>query len=106
MPGVKNKLIINGNGLRAFGQIIKGWFRGIGTVIEGSEFLAEEIEDNNWLWEPEALEFKKEQETDCAEIDAACQTFIEALSKFHANQMDRNNRMRQWVDKKLSQKTP
>jgi hypothetical protein len=102
MPQVKNKIIINNGGARAYYQIIKGWFKGIATTMDNGEFLADEMEEHGWLQEPDALKFLEEQETDCEAIDDACAQFIEALDTFHANQMSRNDRMRRWVDSMLS----
>lgn len=103
-PAIRDKIIINDSGLRSFWFIIRGYFKGIGEVLDKAEYLGREIETNDWLFEPEALAFLKEQEAACARADAACQLAIDAVAEFHKGQMDRNNRMRVWVDKKLAQR--
>lgn len=106
MPQIRDKIIVNSGNLGSFWAIIKGWFKGINRTMAGSDFLAQEIEDNGWLQEADALEFLKEQEADCTAVDNACAQFVRALDEFHAKQMDRNDRMRLWIDKMLSQKPP
>lgn len=103
MPYAKNKFIINHGGLRSFWRIIKGWAGGLDEVMDSASFLGDEMEENDLLQDPEALAFLAEQELDCAEIDSACERFIKAQAKFHSRQMDRNDRMRRWIDKKLAQ---
>lgn len=109
MPNAPDKVIINHGGLRSFFYAISGWFHAIFEVLgpkRGAERLAWEIENNDWSQEQEAKDFLAEQEVDCAEIDKACETMIDALRKFHQRQMDRNDRMRVYIDNKLAQKTP
>jgi hypothetical protein len=106
MPYIRNKIIINDGVLLSFWFIVKGWLKGIGVVMEKGEFLAEEIEENGWLLEPDAIDFLHDQENDCAVIDAACHLFITQLADYHKKQMIRNDAMRLWVDAKLQQKQP
>jgi hypothetical protein len=103
-PYASDKIIINNGNLLSFWSIIKGLFKGIRRAMDGSEFIAQEIEEHGWLTEPEALEFLKEQEEDCAKIDAACSEFIKAQIDFHSRQADRTDRMRRWFDSKLAQR--
>lgn len=102
-PGVRDKIIINSGGLKSFSHIIKGFFEGIDESLNAGEFAAREIENNDWLFEPAALDFLKDQESDCAVIDAACNLFVSQLLDFHKKQLMRNDAMRLWVDKKLQQ---
>lgn len=107
MPNGPDKIIINHGGLRAYRAIIRGWFKGISIVLSGAMVLNQEIEEGGWSQDPDALAFLAEQEVDCAEIDNACERFLQAQAKFYSRQMDRNDRMRRWIDKKLAQqKTP
>lgn len=106
MPRLPDKLLLNCGVLLSFLAIIKGWFKGIHGVMDVSEKLAWEIEKNGWSDDPQAQEMLKQQVFDCAEVDDACKTFVKALNKFHAKQIDRADNMRVFIDKKMAQPPP
>lgn len=101
-PRIVDKIIINDGALEAFRQIIKGYFKGIEVVMDGSNTLGQEIEANGWATEQEAKDFLSEQESDCLMIDSACHLFISQLRDFHSKQMSRNEAMRLWIDQMLA----
>lgn len=106
MPRIVDKIIINDGVLRSFRRIIRGYFEGVEEVMEGGETLGREIEHWDWATEPDALDFLKDQESDCAVVDAACHLFITQLAEFHKKQMIRNDAMRLWIDKMLASQKP
>lgn len=112
MPNSPDKIIINHGGLRSFQQIIDGYMDAIATTLVGEGgrggalMLGKEIEQGGWALLAEAKQFLAEQEKSCDEIDAAASIFVEALQAYHAAQIERNNRIRLWIDTKLAQRTP
>jgi hypothetical protein len=105
MPGVRDKILINQLGLASFADIIRGLFDGIDDAMNAGEFIAREIEHYGWLFEADAQDFLKDQESDCAVIDAASNLFVSQLIDFHKKQLIRSDAMRLWVDKKLANQT-
>ena len=105
MPYAADKIRLNGGGLAAFSAIVAGYFNAIAITMASSEQLGDEIEERGWLKEEDALVFLQQQVADCLTVDKACGAFIKALAKYHANQMDRNERMRIWIDSQLSKQS-
>ena len=97
MPGVIDKIRINNGDLR-------GTFLAIEFAMRNAADLNMEIQEcgggaivgNKWIAEDTAAHLA-EQEALCKAVDDAMMTFLVA-------QRDLNNRRRQWIDVKLSQK--
>ena len=92
MPGVRNKIIINGLGDKGRRQARKAEF-------ETGEYLAEEIEELGLLDHPEAIGFRDEMVKACARWHCADDDYTKFLR-------DLNQRMFEFIEANRPKATP
>jgi len=103
MPLARNKIILNGGGGGGNNAVIGGNAKGLKKVYENAEFLADELETNGWLKEPDALKFKERMEGLCTPFHATQKAYQKAQLDHKDGVEALVEDMRNYIDKKLLQ---